>query len=226
MKIAVLGSGVVGQTLAAKLAALGHDTMLGTATPPPCWPAPIRAPCSRSRSRHGTSGIPRSPWAASPRRRPTRPGRQRHLRGGLARSPPPGRRGQPGRQGPGRRGQPARLLQGHAAHLLGRQHRLARRADPAGLPRGPGGQVPEHGGRGADGRPRPGRRRRPPHVRQRRRPRRQGPGHEAAHRRLRLASGHRPGRHHQRPRDRDVRGPVAAPVRRPRHPMVSLKVAT
>jgi 8-hydroxy-5-deazaflavin:NADPH oxidoreductase len=30
VKIAVLGSGVVGQTLAAKLAALGHDTMLGT----------------------------------------------------------------------------------------------------------------------------------------------------------------------------------------------------
>ena len=30
MKIAVLGSGVVGQTLAAKLAALGHDTTLGT----------------------------------------------------------------------------------------------------------------------------------------------------------------------------------------------------
>ena len=30
MKIAVLGSGVVGQTLAARLAGLGHDTMLGT----------------------------------------------------------------------------------------------------------------------------------------------------------------------------------------------------
>ena len=30
VKIAVLGSGVVGQTLAAKLAELGHDTMLGT----------------------------------------------------------------------------------------------------------------------------------------------------------------------------------------------------
>jgi predicted dinucleotide-binding enzyme len=30
VKVAVLGSGVVGQTLAAKLAALGHDTMLGT----------------------------------------------------------------------------------------------------------------------------------------------------------------------------------------------------
>src|SRR5512132_559562 len=30
VRIAVLGSGVVGQTLAAKLAALGHDTMLGT----------------------------------------------------------------------------------------------------------------------------------------------------------------------------------------------------
>jgi 8-hydroxy-5-deazaflavin:NADPH oxidoreductase len=30
MRIGVLGSGVVGQTLAAKLATLGHDTMLGT----------------------------------------------------------------------------------------------------------------------------------------------------------------------------------------------------
>ena len=44
-----------------------------------------------------------------------------------------------------RRRQPARLLEGHAADAVRLQHRLARRADPARVPGGQGGQGAQHG---------------------------------------------------------------------------------
>ena len=48
------------------------------------------------------------------------------------------------REGPDRRREPARLLAGHAAHAVGLQHRLARRADPARVPGAPGREGAEH----------------------------------------------------------------------------------
>ena len=88
-----------------------------------------------------------------------RPGRARRQRRERTRAPGAGRR--PGRPGPGRHLQPAGLLGGLPAHAERQGHRLARRADPAGLPGLLRRQDAQHADRGPDGPPRPAARSRP-----------------------------------------------------------------
>ncbi len=119
MKIAVLGTGTVGQTIAARLSGLGHDVTVGTR--PRGHHGPHRAgrhgqPALRGTGRRTTRGVPPSHL----RRRGSRGGarRQRHERARRAARPRGGRRGQPGRQDRPRHLEPARLLERLPAHLF------------------------------------------------------------------------------------------------------------
>ena len=143
MNIGVLGTGMVGQTIATKLVQVGHEVTMGSRT---------------GGNERATEWVD----AVGPR------GHQGtfadatefgeliftciagvHTLEALEAS----RRAQPRGQGRDRRRQPARLLAGHAADAVGLQHRLARRADPARLPRVPRREGAEHDELHRHGRP-------------------------------------------------------------------------
>ena len=143
MKIAVLGTGMVGRTIAGALAELGHDVVIGTRDPQ----------ATLARTEPGHDGQPRR----SPRGTPSTPEIDaRHLRrrraGSRARRQRHQRRAAPWTRWP--RPAPANLAgkvlidianpldfsQGLPPSLNPVEHRLPRRADPAGLPGRQGGE--------------------------------------------------------------------------------------
>ena len=120
MRIGVLGTGVVGQTIGSKLIHLGHEVMMGSRDP--ANPTAITwAKKEGPRASFGTfanaAAFAELIFNCT-------------LGLGLAARPAPGRQGEPGRKDPDRHGESAGLLHGDLdAHR--RQHRFAGRADPA-----------------------------------------------------------------------------------------------
>ena len=134
MRIAVLGTGMVGRAIASKLVALGHEVTMGSRT-------------ADNESAAAVGGRGRRGRGARHVRRRGRVGRARlQLHGGRGRARRAAAAGaaQPGGQGAGRRRQPARLLAGPAADADGLQHRQHRRADPARVPGRAGREGAEH----------------------------------------------------------------------------------
>ena len=129
MKIAVLGTGIVGRTIAGKLAELGHEVVVGTRDPVATLArtdadAMGNPPFKTWSDAHPDVALATLADAAAR----GRAGRQRHERRRLDPRPRGRRRGQPGRQGADRHLQSTRLLAGHAAVALRLQHGLAGRA--------------------------------------------------------------------------------------------------
>ena len=124
MKIAVLGTGMVGQAVAAKLSDLGHEMAVGTRDPQATLArtepdAMGNPPFSAWHAEHPAVRLATFAEAAA----------QAELvvnatRGGVSRRAEPGRRDQPRRQGAARHRQPARLLAGLPTQHVRQGHRL------------------------------------------------------------------------------------------------------
>jgi len=65
MRIAVLGTGMVGQTLAGRLEELGHDVTVGTRDPEAARARATPASRAHRRSASGTPSTPGSGWRPS-----------------------------------------------------------------------------------------------------------------------------------------------------------------
>ena len=162
MKIAVLGTGMVGQALAGRLTDLGHAVTVGTRDP------------QATLARTEPDGMGNPPFAdlarRPPERRPRRPSPTRRPAPSSSSTPPPAARLSTCSAAAGADNLAGKVLldisnpldfsAGLPAQPVRQGHRLARRADPARLPRGQGRQDPQHPHRLADGRPAVARRRR------------------------------------------------------------------
>jgi hypothetical protein len=154
MKIAVMGTGPVGQALAGKLDELGDEVTVGTRDPEE----------TLARNEPDYQGNP--PFKAwlegHPRVRLEAPanaagrggaGRERDERRRLTRHARGSGQGAPGAEGARRRCQSPRLLSGDASLTARLEHRLRRGADSACLSRREGRQGPQHDELRSDGRP-------------------------------------------------------------------------
>ena len=187
MNVGILGTGMVGATIATKMIQLGHKVKMGSRAAGNEkaleWAKANGANASQGAFADAaafgellfncTSGM------------------------ALSGSAQAGRRRQSGRQDPDRRLQSLGLLQGIAAHAQSLQRRFHRRAPAEGVSGTQGGESAQHPGRGAYGESRGagGRGSFPVHVRQRRRS--QGQGGGFAQERVRLEGRHRLGRHYR-----------------------------
>ena len=167
VKIAVLGTGIVGRTIAARFAALGHEVAVGTRDP--------QATLARTEP-DAMGNPPFSAWHAEhPQVSPRHLRRGRRSRPSSSSTRPAGgvsiavlnAAGAENLAGKvaARHRQPAGLLPGLPALPVRQGHRLPGRADPARVPRRPGGQDAQHHDRRAHGRARARRRRRPLRLR-------------------------------------------------------------
>ena len=154
MRIGILGTGAVSQTLAGKLAELDHDVMVGTRDV-------SRTMANREPNQYGMPAF--SVWheqhpavKVGSFEEAARHGEvvmNANQRDGIAGGPGAGRRSQSGSQDPDRYLQLAGLFARDAADPLGVQHRLAGRADSARLSARQSGQDAQHGDGRADGQP-------------------------------------------------------------------------
>ncbi|MGH2555628.1 MAG: NAD(P)-binding domain-containing protein [Actinomycetota bacterium] len=151
MRIGVLGTGGVGQTLAAKMASLGHDVMVGTRD--------VQAALARTEAGWGAKVLSEWHTGHPDVKLGTFAEAASHAEivfnatAGMASLDALEAAGAENLEGKilVEGGQPTRLLGRHAADPFRVQHRRAGGADPAGLPRGEGREVPEHGEHGSDG---------------------------------------------------------------------------
>ena len=159
MNIAVLGTGMVGQALAGRLTRLGHTVAVGTRDPDATLARTEpdgmgNPPFAAWHADHADVALTTFADAAAGADLVVLAGNgfaaiDMLTAAGAA---------QPRRQAPARHLQPAGLLGRLPAEPVRQGHRLARRADPGGLPRGQGREVPQHPHRTADGGPGPARR--------------------------------------------------------------------
>ena len=154
MKIAVLGTGTVGQAVAGKLSDLGHDVVVGTRDPQATLartePDGMGNPPFTAWHGRSTRGIALATFAEAAAQ--ARAHRQCHHRRRLARALEPA-----GAENLAGKvlidiANPLDFSAGLPAHPVRQGHRLPRRADPARLPGGPGREVAQHDERGTDGR--------------------------------------------------------------------------